>query len=78
MLKSVKSGFSVDVPTKLKTAGADSSVTPETEVRLHRWKRQGHVQGVLGVHVDNLIRTRSSQASQEATAHGPVSDSHDL
>ena len=22
-------GFSVDVPTKLKTAGADSSVTPE-------------------------------------------------
>ena len=42
-------------PTKLKTAAADSSASPETEVRMDRWKLQRRVQGVLGVHVDDLI-----------------------
>ena len=59
MPKSVKNVSSVDVPTILKTAAADSSVTPETEVRMDHWKRQRHVQGVLGVHVDDLIGGRS-------------------
>ena len=41
----------VDVPTKLKAAVADSSVSPVPEIRMNRWKRQRNVQGVLGVHV---------------------------
>ena len=45
--QAVKSVSSVDVPTMLKTAAADSSVTPETEVRMGRWKRQRRVQGVF-------------------------------
>ena len=42
----------VDVPTKLKTDVANSSVSPVPEIRMDRWKRQRNVQGVLGVHVD--------------------------
>ena len=45
----------VDVPTKLKAAIADSSVSPVPEIRLDRWKRQRNVLGVLGVHVDDLL-----------------------
>ena len=45
----------VDVPTKLKTAVADSSVSPVPETQMDRWKRQRNVQGVLGVHVDDLL-----------------------
>ena len=44
----------VDVPTKLKTAVADSSVSPVPETKMDRWKRKRNVQGVLGVHVDDL------------------------
>ena len=43
------------VPTKLKTAVADSSVSPVPETQVGRWKRQRNVQGVLGVHVDDLL-----------------------
>ena len=45
----------VNVPTKLKTAVADSSASPVPEIQTARWKRQRNVQGVLGVHVDDLI-----------------------
>ena len=45
----------VDVPTKLKAAVADSSVSLVPETQMDRWKRQRNVQGVLGVHVDDLI-----------------------
>ena len=45
----------VDVPTNLKTAIADSSVSPVPETQTDRWKRQWNVQGVLGVHVDDLL-----------------------
>ena len=46
---------SVDVPTKLKPAFADSSVSPATEIRMDRWKRQRNHEGVLGVNVDDLV-----------------------
>ena len=36
----------VDVPTKLKTAVADFSVSLVPENRMDRWKRQRNVQGV--------------------------------
>ena len=52
---SVKSVSFVDVPTKLRTAVADSSVSLVPEIRTDRWKRQRNVQGVLGVHVDDLV-----------------------
>ena len=52
---SVKRVSSVDVPSKLRTAVVDSSVSPATENRMDRWKQQRHVQGVLGVHVDDLV-----------------------
>ena len=45
----------VDVPTKLKAAVADSSVSPVPETQMNRSKRQRNVQGVLGVHVDDLV-----------------------
>ena len=45
----------VEVPTKLRTAVADSSVSPVPEIRTDRWKRHRNVQGVLGVHVDDLV-----------------------
>ena len=45
----------VDVPTKLKAAVADSSMSPVPEIRMARWKRQRNVQGVFGVHVDDLV-----------------------
>ena len=45
----------VNVPTKLKTAVADSSVSHVPETQMDRWKRQRNVQGVLGVHVDDLL-----------------------
>ena len=45
----------VNVPTKLKTAVADSSVSPVPKIRMDRWRRQKNVQGVLGVHVDDLV-----------------------
>ena len=51
----VKSVSPVDVPTKLRTAVANSSVSPVPEIRTDRWKRQRSVQGVLGVHVDDLV-----------------------
>ena len=51
----VKSVSSVDVPTKLRTAVANSSVSPVPEIRTDRWKRQRSLQGVLGVHVDDLV-----------------------
>ena len=53
-LRPVKSVSSVDVPTKLRTAVADSSVSPVPDIRTDLWKRQRNVQGVLGVHVDDL------------------------
>ena len=43
------------LPTKLRTAVADSSVSLVPEIRTDRWKRQRNVQGVLGVHVDDLV-----------------------
>ena len=51
----VKSVSSVDVPTKLRAAVANSSVSPGTEIQMDRWKRQRNVHGVLGVHVDDLV-----------------------
>ena len=59
----VKGVAPVDVPTKLKAAVVDSSVSPVAdssvshvpEIRKVRWKRQSNVQGVLGVHVDDLV-----------------------
>ena len=51
----VKRFSSVDVPTKLRTAVADSSVSPATEIPMDRWKRERNVQGVLRVHVDDLV-----------------------
>ena len=67
----VKGVAPVDVPTKLKAAVVDSSVSPVTdssvspaadssvshvpESRKVRWKRQRNVLGVLGVHVDDLV-----------------------
>ena len=45
----------VNVPTKLKTAVADSSVSHVPETQMDRWKRQRNVQGVLGVLVDDLL-----------------------
>ena len=45
----------VDVPTKLKAAVADSSVSLVPEIHMDRWKRQRNVQGVLGVHVDDVV-----------------------
>ena len=43
------------VPTILRTAVADFSVSPVPEIRTDRWKRKKNVQGVLGVHVDDLV-----------------------
>ena len=51
----VKHVSPVDVPTKLKAAVADSSVSPVPEIHMDRWKRRRNVQGVLGVHVDDLV-----------------------
>ena len=51
----VKSVSSVDVPTKLRTAVADPSVPIVPEIRTDRGTRQRNVQGVLGVHADDLI-----------------------
>ena len=51
----VKHVSSVDVPTKLNAAIADSSVSPVLETHIDRWKRQRNVLGVLGVHVDDLV-----------------------
>ena len=51
----VKSVSPVDVPTKLRASVADSSVSPVPEIRTDRWKRQRNVQGLLGVHVDDLV-----------------------
>ena len=51
----VKSVSSVDVPKKLRTAVADSFVSPAAEIRMDRWKRQRNVQGALGVHVDDRV-----------------------
>ena len=45
----------VNVPTNLKTAVADSFVSPVPETQMDRWTRKRNVQGVLGVHVDDLI-----------------------
>ena len=53
--RSVKSVSSVDVPTKLRTAVADFSVSPATETRTDRWERQSNVQGVLPAHVDDPV-----------------------
>ena len=38
----------VDVPTKLRIAVADSSVSPATEIRMDRWIRQRNVQRSVG------------------------------
>ena len=51
----VKSVCSVDVPTNLRTAVSDSFVSPVPEIRTGRWQRQRDVQGVSGVHVDDLV-----------------------
>ena len=67
----LKGAAPVDVPTKLKAAVVDSSVSPVSdssvspvadsslshvpEIRKVRWKRQRNVLGVLGVHVDDLV-----------------------
>ena len=59
----VKGAAPVDVPTKLKAAVVDSSVSPVAdssvshgpEIRKVRWKRQRNALGVLGVHVDDLV-----------------------
>ena len=51
----VKHVSPVDVPTKLKAAVADSSVSPVPETHMDCWKRQGNVQGVLGIHVGDLV-----------------------
>ena len=51
----VKHVSPVDVPTKLKTAFADSSVSLVPETHMDRWKRQRSVLGELGVHVDDLV-----------------------
>ena len=51
----VKHVLPVDVPTKLKAAVADSSVSPVPETHMNRWKRQRNVLGVLGVHVADLV-----------------------
>ena len=51
----VKGVSLVGVPTKLKAAAADSSVSPVPEIRMNRWKRQRNVLGVLGVHFDDLV-----------------------
>ena len=59
----VKNVSSVDAPSKLKAAvvdsfvspAADSSVLSESEVGTERWKRKRYIQGVLGVHVDDLV-----------------------
>ena len=67
----VKDVAPVDVPTKLKTAVVDSSMSPVVDssvlpaadssvshvsgIRKVRWKRQRDVSGVLGVHVDDLV-----------------------
>ena len=45
----------VDVPTNLEEAVGDSSVLPVLETQMDRWKRRRHVQGVLRVHVDDLV-----------------------
>ena len=55
----VKSVSSVDVPIKLRTAVADSSVSLTTEIRMDLWKRQRNFQGVLEVHVDDLVGGRN-------------------
>ena len=44
----VKRVSPVDVPTKLKAAVADSSVSPVPEIRMNRWKRQVHVDDLVG------------------------------
>ena len=51
----VKGVSLVDVPTKLKAAVADSSVSPVPEIQMDCWKRQRNVHGVLGVHVGELV-----------------------
>ena len=51
----VKHVSPVDVPTKLKAAIADSSVSPVPETHMDHWKRQRNVIGVLGVHVGDLV-----------------------
>ena len=56
LASSLVTGISpVDVPTKLKAAVSDSSVSPVPEFRVNRWNRQRNVQGVLGVHVEDLV-----------------------
>ena len=60
---SFKNVASVDVPTKLKAAvadsfespAADSSVLSESDVVTERWKRKRYIQGVLGVHPDDVV-----------------------
>ena len=47
--------FSVDVPTQLRNAVAHSSMSLTTEIAVDLWKRQRNVQGVFGVHVDDLV-----------------------
>ena len=54
-LSPVKSAHLGCVPTTLRTTVADSSVSPVPEIRTDRWKRERNVQGVLGVHVDDLV-----------------------
>ena len=51
----VKHVSAVDVPTKLNAVVVDSSVLLVLETQMDRWKRQRTVQGVLGVHVDDLV-----------------------
>ena len=61
--QTVKNVASVDVPSELKAAvvdsfvslATDSSVLSESEVGTERWKRKRYIQGVLGVHVDDLV-----------------------
>ena len=55
----VKHVSPVDVPTKLKAAIADSSVSLVPETHMDSWKRQRNVPGVLGVHVDDLLGGRN-------------------
>ena len=54
-LSPVKSASLGYVPNTLRTAVADSCVSPVPEIRTDRWKRKRNVQGVLGVHVDDLV-----------------------
>ena len=51
----VKGVSPVDVPTKLQGSAVASSVSPVPEIRTDHWKRQRNDQGVLGVHIDDLV-----------------------